>query len=1088
MSDSQRLRAIIEGDARGAVRAFDQVADGAERMGKDVDRAAKQSSRSLKDFQQAGVQVGQGLALLGGAFALASRETVANEQALRTLERGYGDTAESLRDFADEIQRTTTFSNESAITAANNFRNLTDQYGFTVDQIQTLIQVSADLATTSNIDLADAAFRVQSAMRGEAEAAEVLGLTLNDASLGIDRLAKDTTNAEKSQIRFNALLDQASFAQGAASERAATTAGQVEQLANRVQDATQRFVQWTGPVGEAAGSLGSFGLEAGLAAGGLVRLGQGLAGAAPLARGLVAALGPAGLILAAGAAGIALIKLADSGDTWRDAAEGSAQATDDLNQLLGQLAEQGTARALLASEWIADIDIITGGIDTLTGRMGELEEQRRLAEAGMTSQPMDVINRQKAIIEGIDEEIAAINRDVEALGGLENANKEVTETKAALAEILGHTGPGFADAAEHAEVLFGAYERGEIPLSQLMDGLQTLAGRLDDYDLAAIAAAEASDALGESAAGAAGEVNALGREINVVDRIAKDNLGTFERHASVVQRDAQESEKAGTAIDSVAVAAASADARIDNLTTEIEEFNKALEQATADAIAFVAEADNIDDVLLAAGKALSGDQGLIRLSQDVERTKSNLDSLFDVVVGGTRALGQSSQQVADWSDELVAPGRRFGEIERALSTGRITLGEYNAAVEANTRITENNEAAQAHLVAIQVKQLPLIASHADAYEDYIQSIAELPADQQRVALAFADSGEKAKIAGAFATAYAVELGEIPADVATQMIVSDAQADPVLKQILKDYELIEEDAHGNITVNFEDGPTITDTLTRLTTAIEHLNLLIATPEVDLDTTAFDTKVQEVIGDGTGIDEATYTSTFDADNAPYLEVAEGVKGDGTAIGDTTWAPTIDVNTAPFDEDMRSLPGPLREIDETVAEPTIDPDTSAADADLPRIEQDITDVGAMLVSPTVTINDQASGTLGFIRGELDLLNGRVVTFTTRNVTENIITTPASGGAGTINYQHGGVVPSAQHGLVTPGGARFVRMNEAGGEDVLVPGGSYIRPAPASRLARGGGGGDVHIHIGTVYGDEGGVRAAIADAMRAYGYATGR
>src|SRR5690606_32038675 len=153
-------------------------------------------------------------------MSLAGRSFRDQEVALRTLERGYGDAATELEAFSEAIQANTNFSNDQAIAAANTFRTLADNYGFTTAQIQELISISADLAATMGIGLEDAAFRVQSAMRGEAEAAEFLGLTLNDRALGLDRVSTSMSEAERAQIRFNALQEQSAFALGTAAEQA----------------------------------------------------------------------------------------------------------------------------------------------------------------------------------------------------------------------------------------------------------------------------------------------------------------------------------------------------------------------------------------------------------------------------------------------------------------------------------------------------------------------------------------------------------------------------------------------------------------------------------------------------------------------------------------------------------------------------------------------------------------------------------------------------------------------------------------------------------------------------------------------------
>jgi DNA repair exonuclease SbcCD ATPase subunit len=122
--------------------------------------------------------------------------------------------------------------------AALNVRTLIANYQFTQSQTETLIQRTRDLTAVYGGDFLDNIQRVQSAMRGEAESAETLGLTLNATAVAAraqggafkdvyERLS-DTTRA---QIIYREFLRQTANLQGQASASARDFDGRLRDLA-----------------------------------------------------------------------------------------------------------------------------------------------------------------------------------------------------------------------------------------------------------------------------------------------------------------------------------------------------------------------------------------------------------------------------------------------------------------------------------------------------------------------------------------------------------------------------------------------------------------------------------------------------------------------------------------------------------------------------------------------------------------------------------------------------------------------------------------------------------------------------------------
>src|SRR5690606_28856827 len=165
-----------------------------------------------------------------GGFAKVGQAAETQRRQIAALEKSYGTAGQAAADFARDLSSSTRFSLEDTQEAMRIMATLYNNYGVSLDQIQTLMQQTADLATVTGISIADAAQRTSSAIRGEAESAEFLGLTMNQAAIDRENLTLKMSNQEAAQFRLNALTEQAAFAQGAATESVQTTVGAIDQL------------------------------------------------------------------------------------------------------------------------------------------------------------------------------------------------------------------------------------------------------------------------------------------------------------------------------------------------------------------------------------------------------------------------------------------------------------------------------------------------------------------------------------------------------------------------------------------------------------------------------------------------------------------------------------------------------------------------------------------------------------------------------------------------------------------------------------------------------------------------------------------
>lgn len=208
----------------GSMVAFGAAAGGAA----TVVQAALQAAMQVAQFMGDSIQV--------------ARE---HERVIRATTMAYGQQAQQYQQFAQQLSAATGFTSDAILEAALSARTLSQNYGLTIQQTQKLISVSADLARVRGIGIAEAFERVQSAIRGEAEASEYLGLTLNDTFLtnqamngSLKRTFGTMTDVQKAQVRYNELLKQSEQFSGLASKGTDSldaAFGRVENSSRRVQ-------------------------------------------------------------------------------------------------------------------------------------------------------------------------------------------------------------------------------------------------------------------------------------------------------------------------------------------------------------------------------------------------------------------------------------------------------------------------------------------------------------------------------------------------------------------------------------------------------------------------------------------------------------------------------------------------------------------------------------------------------------------------------------------------------------------------------------------------------------------------------------
>jgi len=823
-----------------ASRSFQTISDGADKMGREIEESAQQSSRSFKDMERDARNVGLGIGVLLGGLALSGQAFRDQEIALESMRRGYGDTADDMERFAEQIQDTTNFSNDAAVATENIFRTLSENYGYTAEQIQQLITISADLAASMGIGLEDAAMRVQSAMRGEAEAAEYLGLTLNDHALGIDRLAASTSEAEKAQIRFNALQEQSAFAMGMAQEQADSTYGTMTELKDSVQDAAQSFGEFLGPLGEigafAADNAVKIGLmtlafaQIGSSASSLNALTTAMTGVNVASKAMTLSLGPVGIAAAAGLAAVGLYQLWQNADGMVPAIQKAEEHLGDLEQTVRELYAMGSTLGELGER---ATEGIFPDLTTDIARIEELQNAIAQTNRAMGSMSGEELEKANADLERWSFELMNI---ADKYGILDASMLEATITQQDVIDgmddlnaILANTGAGAAQAQEETAELFDQYERGEISAETLLSDLDLIANSFDAYNANATKAAEGTAQLTEAQ-----------QQYNMALAVANQTLEQYQQNQQIGgQNLAGEHEEMAAAIEKE-------NAARDEANRAMQEYLDNEQQlAGASAAAFTAQVD-LSAGIEAAADAMTYQVGesarlaaeLAKQEEAVNKLKEqyadtfgqmqaaatavadNLDTVFGAIVGNTDAIAKSAQGVMDWADALIGAEGTWAQIDDLLIAGAITLDEYTAAQGAYNQIATANASIQEDVLSIQAQLAPVVATATEALATQMDEIANGSTDAQLFALGMMDAATSSQ-ALALAQGYLENQ-----EVFGPMIQQAAELNPMLAQILEEMGLISYNpATGEVQLLGVDESQ--SELALLTAAMDELNETVAT---------------------------------------------------------------------------------------------------------------------------------------------------------------------------------------------------------------------------------------------------------------------
>lgn len=504
----------------GATKVFQAVSSSAQKMGSDVEgagkkgaagveqmgKAAESSAGRMKSLAAEGAAIGAVFGVVAAGAAKAGAAYQNQQRQIQVIGKLYGDQADEILKFSDAMQQSTRFSDDAARQSAQIFATLRNNYDVSQADIQRLMSISADLASAYGLTLEDASQRIQAAIRGEGEAAEALGLTMNQQAIDRDNLTLSMSNQEAAQFRLNALYQQTANLEGYANERANTAGGQVQQFLNTLQDGTQVLGEFLGPIGDVAAQFAPIAIAAPIATsaiGGLIGKFKETATGAAVARagmtGLSAVTSPLGLAMT-GLLAIGGLLAAN----WLDqkaSAEEYKGALSDLDTTIETVRRKGD-------------DVLAGKASNLRTEIAsartELESYKDFADYldiayKNTGDKMVYVEgsdaNQKAIDDWYKFQDAVKSGSADATGALENLNEAMNSTDIdasayidwALGLISAAEGPEELAAALHtidstplnrfrvdAEAASAAADKLTVSATKLRDVFKGLPATMDD--------------------------------------------------------------------------------------------------------------------------------------------------------------------------------------------------------------------------------------------------------------------------------------------------------------------------------------------------------------------------------------------------------------------------------------------------------------------------------------------------------------------------------------------------------------------------------------------------------------------------------
>lgn len=232
-----------------------QMAAQAQQRYAEMAKAAEGAKSGFSDLAKEGlglVTAFAGVALgaegVRKAFDAVIDSTLKAQQASRTLNAAYGESAGSFKTFADDLAASLGKTNAEVETGVARMAVLQKQYGITSGEIEKLTKISYDLAAAFG-DSDEAIRSVQAAIRGEPEALEKYGIALQQNAIQNNDLLTESEKKNfqnldavtQARIRYRIILAESAQYEGAAAQRSEELAGQLDK-AHRATDELSKTI------------------------------------------------------------------------------------------------------------------------------------------------------------------------------------------------------------------------------------------------------------------------------------------------------------------------------------------------------------------------------------------------------------------------------------------------------------------------------------------------------------------------------------------------------------------------------------------------------------------------------------------------------------------------------------------------------------------------------------------------------------------------------------------------------------------------------------------------------------------------------
>ena len=199
---------------------------------KKYDSSTQKSSKTTKSFTDRLAQNISKWRTLLGAFKNAAdkmadwyNESNAYVETLNLFRVTMGDAADAAYAYAESVQKLVGIDIEEWMRYQGTFKQLTAGFGVAADDADTmsqnLTQLSYDLASFFNTDVEAAFDKLSSAMAGQVKGLREFGIDTTVASLqeyalakGIEKSVRSMTQAEKSLLRYNYIMERSTHIQG----------------------------------------------------------------------------------------------------------------------------------------------------------------------------------------------------------------------------------------------------------------------------------------------------------------------------------------------------------------------------------------------------------------------------------------------------------------------------------------------------------------------------------------------------------------------------------------------------------------------------------------------------------------------------------------------------------------------------------------------------------------------------------------------------------------------------------------------------------------------------------------------------------